>query len=279
MKVRMRFSKRTKTIVLYLSLFVLLIVTLFPIYFIFITSFRTTGQIYSGYTLFPEEMFTGNYIKAFIEGPNLRYMGNSLFIASANTLLVLLIALPAAYVFSRYKIYGAKHLFFWIITNRMAPPVVFIIPFFIMAVAVGLVDTYLALIIAYFVFNLPFAIWLLKGMLDGIPKELDDAALIDGCSVWGVLRHIITPLARPGIAVTGLLVWLFAWNEFIFALILTATKARTIAIGLYAFATVIGIDHGGMAAVAIVSMIPAFLLLFFIQKHIVQGLTFGAVGG
>ena len=274
----MRSSKRTKTIALYLVLLVLLIVTLFPVYFTFVTSLRTRVQIYGGYTLFPEKMFTGNYINAFIEGPNLKYLGNSVVISSANTLLVLLVAVPAAYAFSRYKISGAKHLFFWLITNRMASPAVFIIPFFMMAVTVGLIDTRLSLIIVYFVFNLPFAIWLLKGMLDGIPKELDDAALIDGCSVWGVLRCVILPLAKPGIAVTGFLIWLFAWNEFLLALILTATEARTITIGLYAFATVVGIDHGGMAAVTIVSMIPAFLLLLVVQKHIARGLTFGAVG-
>ena len=133
------------------------------------------------------------------------------------------------------------------------------------------------MILVYCVFNLPFAVWLLKGIIDGIPKDLDDAALIDGCSIWGVLGRVIVPLAKPGIAVTVLLTWLFAWNEYIFAMILTSVRARTITTGLAEFVTVVGIKWGEMAAVSMITMIPALLLLSFVQRYIVAGLTFGAV--
>jgi multiple sugar transport system permease protein len=133
------------------------------------------------------------------------------------------------------------------------------------------------LILVYCVFNLPFAIWLLKGIIDGIPKEIDEAALIDGCSIWGVLGRIIVPLAKSGIAATALLIWLFAWNEYLFAMILTVSNARTLPTGLTEFVTVVGINYGEMAAVSMASMVPAFLFLFFVQRYLVAGLTFGAV--
>ena len=275
----LRFSKRGKTVAIYFSLLVLLIVTLFPIYWTFITSLKTRGEIWTGVTYFPGEITGVNYINAFIEGPHFSYLVNSLVIASVNTLLVLLFALPAAYVFSRHKVPGHKHLFFWLITNRMAAPAIFVLPLFIMATTFGILDTHPVLIVTYLLFNLPFAIWLLKGMIDAIPKEVDDAASVDGCSIWGIFRHVIIPLAKPGIVVTGLLVWLFAWNEYIFASILTGTRVQTITLGLYTFVTKEGLNYGGMAAVTMVCLIPPILLLLLVQRHIVRGLTFGAVGG
>ena len=128
-------------------------------------------------------------------------------------------------------------------------------------------------------FNLPFAIWLLKGIMDGIPSELDDAVYVDGGGLWTVLGRIIVPLAAPGIAITGLLSWVFAWNEYLFAATLTSVDARTITTGLAEFVTVTGTNWGEMAAVALVSLAPALLLLTLVQRHIVAGLTFGAVKG
>jgi multiple sugar transport system permease protein len=159
----------------------------------------------------------------------------------------------------------------------MAPPAVFIVPFFLIFTRVGLRDTKLGMILLYCIFNLPFAIWLLKGMMDAIPKELDEAALIDGCSLWGVLTHVILPLAKPGIMVTAILTWIFAWNEYLFASILTSVNARTITTGLAEFVTVIGTNWGEMAAVSMVCLIPAVIFIGIAQKHIIAGLTFGAV--
>jgi len=251
--------------------------TLFPIYWVFVTSLKPKKEILEEFRLLPSEIYFGNYIEAFSNRQQLKYLINSLIIASMNTLLVLMLGTLAAYAFSRVNLYGAKHLFFWLITNRMAPPAIFILPLFLIATTVHLLDTHLILILVYCVFNLPFAIWLLKGAIDGIPKELDEAALIDGSSSWGVLTKIIVPLAKPSIAATALLTWLFAWNEYLFAMILTISKARTITTGLTEFVTVVGIKYGEMAAVSMVSMVPAFLFLFFVQRHIVAGLTFGAV--
>jgi len=275
----MRFNEKIKRLLVYFALIAIVVATLFPIYWIFLTSLRTKLQILGELELAPTSISLKNYAELLFNGPYVRYAINSLIIASANTILVLLLAVPATYVFSRADMYGAKHLFFWMITNRMAPPAAFILPLFFIVVTFHLLDTHLVLILVYCIFNLPFAVWLLKGMIDGIPTELDDAALMDGCSVWGVLAWVIVPIAKPGIAATALLTWIFAWNEYLFAMILTVGNARTIPTALTEFVTVVGIKHGEMAALSMICMIPAFLFLFFVQRHIVTGLTFGAVRG
>ena len=158
----------------------------------------------------------------------------------------------------------------------MAPPAVFIVPYFLIFTRLGLRDTQIGIILLYCIFNLPFAIWLLKGMMDAIPREMDEAAYIDGCTFWGVLTKVILPLARPGIMTTAILTWIFAWNEYLFASILTSVNARTITTGLascYSYWD----QLGEMAAVSMVCLIPAVIFIGIAQRHIVAGLTFGAV--
>ena len=168
-------------------------------------------------------------------------------------------------------------------TNRMAPPAAFMLPLFLLFTKVfkygdsTLFDTKIGLILLYCVFNLPFAIWLLKGIIDGIPKELDEAMVMDGANLFTIFRKLIIPLAAPGIAVTSLLSFLFAWNEYLLATTLSSVYSRTIPTGLSEFVTTTGTEWGTMAAVAVVSMLPALIFLALVQKYIVTGLTFGAV--
>jgi len=218
-----------------------------------------------------------NYYRPFFKDIYGKFLINSLIIATGNTGLVVLLAIFATYAFSRFKIWGSGTLFFWTITNRMAPPAAFILPFFLIFTKLKLIDTHIELILLYCVFNLPFAIWLLKGMIDAIPKELDEVASIDGCSILGILWHVILPVAKPGLAVTAMMVWIFAWNEYLFASVLTSMRARTITTGLAEFVTVIGINWGEMAAVSVVCLLPAIIFLGFIQRYIITGLTFGAI--
>ena len=180
---------------------------------------------------------------------------------------------------------ASENIFFWTMTNRMAPPVAFLLPLFLLFSTVfrygdySLFDTKIGLILLYCVFNLPFAIWLLKGIIDGIPKELDEAMVVDGANLFTIFYKLIIPLAAPGIAVTSLLSFLFAWNEYLLASTLSSVYARTIPTGLSEFVTTTGTNWGMMAAVAVVSMLPALLFLVLVQKYIVAGLTFGAVKG
>jgi len=270
-------KKSLRLLLTYVISIIIAIATLFPIYWMFVVSARTKLEVFSGPRLIQTSFYAMNYYRPFFKDIYGKYLLNSLVISSGNTALVIALAVLATYSFSRFRIPGSNNVFFWTITNRMAPPAVFIVPFFLIFNRVGLRDTKLGMILLYCIFNLPFAIWLLKGMMDSIPKELDEAALIDGCSLWGVLTHIILPLAKPGIMVTAILTWIFAWNEYLFASILTSVNARTITTGLAEFVTVIGTNWGEMAAVSVVCLIPAVVFIGIAQKHIIAGLTFGAV--
>ena len=273
----MRHRKRFKLTYIYLICILLTIVTLFPIYWMVIISMRSKLELFTGHKLYQTSIFVDNYYRPLFKDVYGKFLINSLIIATGNTGLVILLATFAAYAFSRFKIWGSGSLFFWTITNRMAPPAAFVLPFFLIFTKIGLIDTHIELILLYCIFNLPFAIWLLKGMVDAIPKELDEVAAIDGCSILGTVWYIILPVAKPGLAVTAMMAWIFSWNEYLFASILTSMKARTITTGLAEFVTVIGTNWGEMAAVSVICLLPAIIFLGFIQRYIITGLTFGAV--
>lgn len=270
-------KKTLRLVLVYVVCILIAAFTLFPIYWMFVVSARTKLEVFSGPKLLQTSFYAFNYYRPFFRDVYGRYLMNSLIIASGNTLLVISLAILATYAFSRFRVPGSSNLFFWTITNRMAPPAVFIVPFFLIFTRLGLRDTRIGMILLYCIFNLPFAIWLLKGMIDSIPKELDEAAYIDGCSLFGVLWNVILPLAKPGIMTTAILTWIFAWNEYLFAAILTSVNARTITTGLAEFVTVIGTNWGEMAAVSVICLIPAVIFIGIAQRHIIAGLTFGAV--
>ena len=259
------------------------LVTLFPIYWMFVVSAKSRVELFGKPTFIIRTFFSENYTKTLTD-PNFQgYMFNSIVVATSNALLVTVLGLLATYSLSRFKLVGQDNIFFWTITNRMAPPAVFLLPLFLLytqTFAIGdwkLYDTRIGLVLLYCVFNLPFAIWMLKGIVDGIPKELDEAAMVDGAGTLQVLMRVIVPLARPGLAVTAILTWVFAWNEYLFAATLTSVHARTITTGLAEFVTVTGTNWGQMAATATLTLLPALLFLGLVQHHIVAGLTFGAV--
>lgn len=265
----------------------LTLLTLVPIYWMFVVSVKRRVDLFGkpSFLIDFDKITWDNYRIVFDNPAFQKYMTNSLIVASSNAILVSLLGLLAAYAMSRYKLVGKDNIFFWVLTNRMAPPAVFLLPLFLLYTKVfvigdhSLFDTRIGLILLYCVFNLPFAFWLLQGIVDGIPKELDEAAYIDGASTFQVLTTIIFPLARPGLAVTAILTWVFAWNEYLFASTLTSVHARTITTGLAEFVTVTGTNWGQMAAVAMLTLLPAALVLALVQRHIVAGLTFGAVKG
>jgi glycerol transport system permease protein len=267
----------------YLAWIIATLVVLLPIYWLFIVSARSRVELFGGPSFIQTTFFAENYTKPLSNPTFQGYMLNSIIIATSNAILVSVLALLATYALSRWKLSGAENIFFWTITNRMAPPAVFLLPLFLIYTRVfkfgdwSLFDTHLGLILLYCVFNLPFAIWLMKGIMDGIPKELDEAAMVDGAGNWGILFKVIIPLAAPGLAITAILSWVFAWNEYLFAATLTSVDARTITTGLSEFVSVTGTNWGEMAAVAMLALIPALLFLTLVQKYIVMGLTFGAV--
>jgi ABC-type glycerol-3-phosphate transport system permease component len=259
------------------------LVTLVPIYWMFLVSGKSRVELFSRPSLLIDSFYIANYANVIADPAFQRYMINSIVIATANAVLVTTLAVLATYALSRFRLAGRDNIFFWTITNRMAPPAVFLLPLFLLftrAFVLGdwrMFDTRIGLILLYCVFNLPFAIWLLKGMVDAIPIELDEAAMLDGAGTGQILLKVIVPLARPGIAVTAILAWVFAWNEYLFAATLTSVHARTITTGLAEFVTVTGTNWGEMAAVAMLTLLPAALFVGLVQRHIVAGLTFGAL--
>jgi ABC-type glycerol-3-phosphate transport system permease component len=261
------------------------VVTLLPIYWMFVVSAKSRVELFGKPNFIITSFFWQNYTDTLTNPAFQRYMINSIIVASANALLVTALAFLACYAISRYRLAGKENIYFWTITNRMAPPAVFLLPLFLLftqTFSIGewnLYDTRTGLILLYCVFNLPFAIWTLRGVIEGIPNELDEAAFVDGATTWQVLTKVILPLARPGLAVTAILTWVFAWNEYLFAATLTSVHARTITTGLAEFVTVTGTNWGQMAATAMLTLLPALVLVGIAQRHIVSGLTFGAVKG
>ena len=282
-QVQNKFAVLLANIGRYLLWTLLVIFTAGPIYWMVVVSSRAPVEVFDKPKLFITHFFSQNYTKVFEDRVVRNYMVNSLIISTTNAALVTVLALFATYALTRFKLKGSDSIFFWTITNRMAPPAAFILPNFLIFTRVVkfgdfmLFDTKIGLILVYCLFNLPFAIWLLKGMLEGIPLELDEAALVDRASRMQVLFKIIVPLAAPGLAITYILTWVFAWNEYLLAASLSSSNARTITTRLAEYVTTTGTNYGELAAVAIIATMPAIIFLVFIQKYIVTGLTFGAV--
>jgi ABC-type glycerol-3-phosphate transport system permease component len=260
-------------------------VTLFPIYWLFVISVKPAVDLFSTPSIILTDVYWQNYIDVWNDETLRGYMVNSLVISSGNALLCTTLGFFACYALTRFNFAGKESIFFWTITNRMAPPAVFLLPLFLLMTQVyrfgdfSLLDTRIGMILVYCTFNLPFAIWTLRPTLDGIPRELDEAAFMDGASSWKVISDIVFPLCRPGLAVTLILTWVFAWNEYLLAATLTNFNARTLTTGLSEYVTTTGTEWGIMAAISVFTLIPALIVFTLVQRHIVAGLTFGAVKG
>jgi len=259
--------------------------TLFPIYWLFVISVKPAVQLFSTPEVLLRDPYWGNYTKVLGDRLIRSYMVNSLIISSANAVLCTVLGFFACYALSRFNMSGKESIFFWTITNRMAPPAVFLLPLFLLMTQVYtvgewmLLDTRIGMVLVYCTFNLPFAIWTMRPTVDGIPKDLDEAAFIDGASQWQVITEVVFPLCRPGLAVTLILTWVFAWNEYLLAATLTNFNARTLTTGLSEYVTSTGTQWGIMATISVFTLIPALIVFGLVQRHIVTGLTFGAVKG
>lgn len=253
----------------------------FPLYWLFITAFKSMEAVVHRPPFFwPPEFVIENFKVSTYGGLGapaaILAIKDSLIVALGSSSLSLLVGLLAAYSIVRFRT-GGSNLSFWILSNRFLPPIVFIIPLFVMFRFLHLFDTYLGLILAYCIFNIPFAVWLLMGFIQEAPKDLEEAAMIDGASRRSALFRVIVPLIAPGIAVTFLFCFLFAWNEYIMALLLTGTKINTLPVIIPKYTTAHDVLYGQMSAAAIFGIIPAFILSFLLQKYLVRGLTVGAI--
>jgi multiple sugar transport system permease protein len=273
------FTLKIKRILLAIATVVIFGVILFPPVVLFVTSLKTDVDALSFPPKWIFDPTLKNYIDILNTSPLVGYALNSLIVASLNTLLCLIVGSMAAYGLARFKFRGADNLAFWILSIRMMPPVAAIIPIYILMKNLRLLDTPWCLVITYLTFNLPFVVWMMKGFFEEIPREIEESALIDGCSDFSVFFRIALPLVAPGLAATAIMVFIFSWNEFLFALILTGTKAVTLPVGIIGYMKETGINWGYMTAGGILALIPVIVFMILVQKHLVKGLTLGALKG
>jgi len=267
----MRIQMRT------LGLIVYLIVLMLPIYWMLNMSLRENTDIMSRLALFPHDPTFQNYVKIFTD-PGW-YMGyvNSISYVTMNTVICLVAALPAAYAFSRFRFIGDKHLFFWLLTNRMAPPAVFLVPFFQLYTTIGMLDTYTAVALAHTLFNLPLAVWILEGFMSGVPRQIDETAFIDGYSLPRFFVTVFIPLIRAGVGVTAFFCFMFSWVELLFARTLTVTQAKPIAVVMTRTVSASGLDWGLLAAAGMLTIVPGALVIYFVRNYIAKGFALGRV--
>ena len=250
---------------------------LLPIYWLLTMSLKTNAEILGGFSLWPQSPTLENY-GTILTDPSW-YMGyvNSLTYVLINTALSLACALPAAYAFSRYRFLGDKHLFFWLLSNRMAPPAVFALPFFNLYSAVGLFDTPWAIALAHCLFNVPLAVWILEGFMSGVPREIDETAAIDGYSFPRFFVRIFMPLIAGGIGVAAFFCFMFSWVELLLARTLTAVNAKPIAAIMTRTISASGMDWGLLAAAGVLTLLPGALVIWFVRNHIAKGFALGRV--
>ncbi|MBM1310251.1 carbohydrate ABC transporter permease [Sulfitobacter mediterraneus] len=248
-----------------------------PIYWLIAMSFKTTGEILSGFSLFPQTFTLENY-KVIFTDPTW-YWGyiNSIIYVSLNTVISVSVALPAAYAFSRYRFLGDKQLFFWLLTNRMAPAAVFALPFFQLYSSVGLFDTHLAVALAHCLFNIPLAVWILEGFMGGVPKELDETAYVDGYSFPRFFVKIFLPTIKAGVGVAAFFCFMFSWVELLLAKTLTAVAAKPIAATMTKTASSAGYELGLLAAAGTLTIIPGAIVIYFVRNYIAKGFALGRV--
>ncbi|WP_271271024.1 carbohydrate ABC transporter permease [Aliamphritea hakodatensis] len=250
---------------------------LLPIYWLLNMSFKSNSEILGELTFWPKDFTLDNYAVIFSDPT--WYMGyvNSMAYVSLNVIITLMVALPAAYAFSRYKFAGDKQLFFWLLTNRMAPPAVFLLPFFQLYSSVGLFDTHLAVALAHCLFNVPLAVWILEGFMSGVPREIDETAYIDGYSFPRFFIKIFLPLIRSGIGVTAFFAFMFSWVELLLARTLTSVEAKPISAIMTRTIGASGIDWGVLAAAGVLTIIPGLLVIWFVRNHVAKGFALGRV--
>lgn len=269
-------QSRTKKILFTLMLVVIIIPILFPFVWMVMSSFKTQVDIISWPPKFVFKPVMQNYERVFVEQNFLSYMKNSVIVSVSSVLLSLVLGLPAAYSIARYK---QQKLSMFILVARLMPGISFLMPWYIVFSRLHLMDSYVALILSHMLICLPLVVWVMAPYFDSVPRELEEAAMVDGLTQQMAFFKILLPLSGPGVVTATTLSFIFSWNNFMFSQVLSQQKTRTLPIAVYNFLSYVEVDWGAVMAAAVVIMGPAILLTMFFQKYVVKGLTMGAVKG
>jgi ABC-type glycerol-3-phosphate transport system permease component len=258
---------------------VIVLFALFPVLWLILASFKNYVDVFA---VPPKIIFKptlANYNAVFVGKHILSFAANSVIVTFVSTALALLIGVPGAYSLSQFNFKGKNNLRFFILSIRIAPPVMSVFPLFIIFNRINLLGTRISMIIMYVVFNLPLTVWIMQVFFEELSRELREAAIVDGCSEMRVFWHIMLPLVRSGLAATAILCVIQSWNEYLMALVLSGTRTQTLPVAISSFMTYQGIEWGPISAAAVVVMVPMIVFGLAVQKNLARGMTLGAVKG
>jgi len=280
-------KKQIGNVASWILTFILMVIICVPGLWVVLTAFRPNAEVLAKPAVWIPQVFNlNNFGKIFGFGaeqlaiPVPAYFANSLIIALTSTFIALLIGMSGGYAFARFRFKFKNGIFLGLMLTRTVPGIALSLPIFMIWSRIGLIDAKLGLIIVYVAMNIPFTVWLIDGFFRQIPKEMSEAAQVDGCTRWQAFWKIEYPLAKSGIASAGIFAFLTSWNEYALASNLTrSTDSKTLPVGLMDFTAQFTIDWAGMSAMAVIIIVPALILTFLVQKHLIAGLTFGGVKG
>jgi glycerol transport system permease protein len=250
---------------------------LLPVYWLATMALRTNQDIVARLEVVPSRVTFDNFVEIFTNPVWYSAFGHSLSYVILNTVLSVTVALPAAFAFSRYRFLGDRHLFFWLLTNRMAPPAVFLLPFFQLYSAIGLFDTPFAVALAHCLFTVPLAVWILEGFMSSVPRSLDEMARIDGHGLAYFFFRLFLPNIRSGIGVTVFFCFMFSWVELLLARTLTGSVTKPIAVVMTRTVSASGLDWGVLAAAGVLTVLPGIAVVWFVRRDLVRGFALGRV--
>lgn len=250
----------------------------FPVFWLFMTAFKSAEEIFASPPVWwPSAPHLDNF-RAMMEGDDLRSIFNSLVVASVSTVIAMVLGSLAAYSLARFRT-GGERMSVWIMSLRMVPPMALAFPLFLMFATVGLVDSYPSLVLVYVAINLPYVIWVMRGFIEDIAPELEQSALIDGCTRWQALVHVVLPMARAGLMATAVFAFVYAFNEFAFAVVLTRSEVVTFPVQITHHFAPMSTYWARIGAMSILGCLPVFLMVVAMNKHLVRGLSGGALKG
>lgn len=276
---RYRIGRTLNTVLIYAAIILAVILSIAPIVYLFITSFKPPELTFAVPPVWNFQPTLANYREVFAGGTFAKYFLNSLVVATSTTLIALVLGAFAGYGFARFPFRGDTTVRLGALIPQMLPPITIIVPLYVLFNSMSLIDTQWALIISYLTFSIPLSIWMTTGFFADVPVELEESAMIDGCTRLGAFFRISVPIAAPGLAATAVLSFIYCWNEFLYAVILTGRDARTLPVTITSFMTNRAILWGRIAAAGSLVLLPVLIFAIVAQRYLVRGLSRGAVKG